>query len=69
VAGPELNSQPPYGLPNGRLSLMLDLPRSDNAPIGIWGKNITHKEYKQHVIVAGTAVTTTVQPAGTATMR
>jgi iron complex outermembrane recepter protein len=64
VAGRDFNSQEPYGLLNGRLSLMLDLPRGDHATIGLWGKNLTHKEYQQHVIVAGTAVDTLIQKAG-----
>ncbi|HSB95404.1 MAG TPA: hypothetical protein VLC91_03095, partial [Spongiibacteraceae bacterium] len=64
VPGRELDSQAPYGLFDGRLDLMLNLPRGDHATIGLWGKNLTHKKYQQQVIAAGTPVDTIVQPAG-----
>jgi iron complex outermembrane receptor protein len=64
VPGRNLNSQGAYGLLNGRLSLALELPRGDSATIALWGKNLAHKEYQQHVITTGTPVATVIQPAG-----
>jgi iron complex outermembrane receptor protein len=64
VPGRHFNSQDSYGLLNGRLSLSLDLPRGDNATIAVWGKNLAHKDYQQHVITTGTPVATAIQPAG-----
>lgn len=63
VPGRNFNSQSAYGLLNGRLSLNLDLPRGDNATIALWGKNLSHRDYQQHVITAGTPVAT-FAPAG-----
>jgi iron complex outermembrane receptor protein len=64
VPGRDFNSQDPYGLLNGRISLTLDLPRGDSATLALWGKNIAHKDYQQHVITTGTPVATAIQPAG-----
>jgi iron complex outermembrane receptor protein len=64
VPGRHFNSQDSYGLLNGRLTLALDLPRGDSATIAVWGKNLAHKDYQQHVITTGTPVATAIQPAG-----
>ena len=45
-----------YGVLNGRLNLALDLPRGDRAKIGIWAKNLGHKEYTQFVSSPGGTV-------------
>jgi len=37
-----------YGLLNGRVTMTLDLPRGDQAKIGIWGKNLANKQYLVH---------------------
>lgn len=64
VPGRQFNSQDNYGLLNGRLSLAIDLPRGDSATLAVWGKNLAHKDYQQHVITTGTPVATAIQPAG-----
>jgi iron complex outermembrane receptor protein len=64
VPGRQFNSQDSYGLLNGRLSLAIDLPRGDSASLAVWGRNLAHKDYQQHVITTGTPVATAIQPAG-----
>jgi iron complex outermembrane recepter protein len=63
--------QPSYGLLDARVTLSVDLPRGDKARIGLWGKNITDKEYRAHVTAQGGSVDTNVNgvliPAGYAT--
>jgi iron complex outermembrane receptor protein len=50
--------QPSYGLLDARVTLSVDLPRGDKARIGLWGKNITDKEYRAHVTAQGGSVAT-----------
>ena len=47
VAGRNWYSVPTYGLLDARFTLDVDLPRGDTARIGLWGKNITDKTYRQ----------------------
>jgi len=37
-----------YGLLNGRVTMTVDLPRGDQAKIGIWGRNLANKQYLAH---------------------
>jgi iron complex outermembrane receptor protein len=61
TAGPDVKGRdnvalPSYGIWNGRLTLAVDLPRGDNVKIGIWGKNLTDKEYLVQANGMGSAV-------------
>jgi len=48
VAGREFYAIQGYGLLNGRVTLTMDLPRGDQAKIGLWGKNLANKQYLAH---------------------
>jgi iron complex outermembrane receptor protein len=61
TAGPEVPGRgnvalPSYGLWNGRLTLNVDLPRGDSVKIGLWGKNLTDKEYLVQANGMGSAI-------------
>jgi len=45
IPGQEFTTLPSYGIFNGRLSWSFDPPRGGHATVGLWGRNLTNKEY------------------------
>ena len=58
LAGPavpnrDFVAQKAYGLLNGRVDLAVQLPRGDQVKLGVWGKNLTRRQYLANVIGNG----------------
>ena len=65
VPGRNNYRQDGYGILNARIAADFRLPQDHNLQLAVWGRNITEKEYRAHMIgLGGGAVDTASSPAG-----
>jgi iron complex outermembrane receptor protein len=65
VPNSDLNSVPPYGVLDARLTWNLELANQKSARISLWGLNVTNERYPAHVIGGGNIVPFPGQVPGT----
>ena len=65
VPGRENYRQDSYGILNARIAADFKLPQDHNLQVAVWGRNITEKEYRTHMIgLGGGPVRTPNSPLG-----
>jgi iron complex outermembrane recepter protein len=65
VPNADLDSVPPYGVLDARLTWTLELANQKSARISLWGLNVTNERYPAHVIGGGKIVPFPGQVPGT----